>query len=174
MPTSRPVLKNEQVEWYKKLNPSSVLDIGPGEGTYSNLMRHLNNAHWSCVEVWAPYLNQFDLWSKYNKVYVSDIRCFDFNFLSYKTDLVIFGDCMEHLERKDAKLVVSKLMLNTKNIFLSIPHGPCPQKSVDGNGFEAHLSTWYSDEIIELFKKSGRIVDYKLEDNKFILWWSSD
>ena len=36
MPTSNREHKEQMVDWYKELNPTHVLDIGVGEGTYKN------------------------------------------------------------------------------------------------------------------------------------------
>ena len=45
MPTSDVELKDWALEKIKSLNPKSVVDIGPGEGTYSDLARqHTRNA----------------------------------------------------------------------------------------------------------------------------------
>ena len=47
---------------------STILDVGPGEGTYYNLLNdYFTNM--DAVEVWEPYINQYNLRNKYNNVY---------------------------------------------------------------------------------------------------------
>ena len=56
MPTSDVELKDWALEKIKSLNPKSVVDIGPGEGTYSDLAGNTRNARWMAIEAWAPYI----------------------------------------------------------------------------------------------------------------------
>ena len=42
---------------------STILDVGPGEGTYYNLLNdYFTNM--DAVEVWEPYINQYNLRNK--------------------------------------------------------------------------------------------------------------
>ena len=52
-----------------RLRPTTLLDVGPGMGTYSNLLRDVTpGASWSCVEVFRPYVHMFELHRKYDAV----------------------------------------------------------------------------------------------------------
>lgn len=49
----------EGKEWardvIKRLNPATVVDVGPGEGTYVRLARDVTpKCRWIGVEAWAP------------------------------------------------------------------------------------------------------------------------
>ena len=40
----------------------SILDVGVGEGTYSDILSpYLENAIWSGIEVWEPYITEYNL-----------------------------------------------------------------------------------------------------------------
>ena len=78
-----------------RLRPTTVLDVGPGQGTYADLLRSCTpGALWSCVEIFAPYVQMFGLHSKYDTIYVADIRGFAW---PGRFDVVILGDVLEHM-----------------------------------------------------------------------------
>lgn len=172
MPTSNKELKNEITEWYKTLNPRTVLDVGTGEGTYCTLLKHLNNSIWIGIEAWAPYIKKFDLDSKYNMMIVSDIKYLSFGSLPFhELDLLIIGDCLEHLEKGIAVSLINKFKSYAKNIFISIPHGDCPQGSLDGNWFEKHRSTWDHEELKNILLESGYLIDNLKGEILSAYWW---
>src|SRR5688572_6814074 len=64
-------------------NPSTIWDIGPGEGTYYDLLEGNqpsnewfsgNFYQWVAVEVWPPYIHEYNLRDKYDIVYDEDVR----------------------------------------------------------------------------------------------------
>src|SRR5688500_20300928 len=57
-------------------SPLGVWDVGPGEGTYALLCAdYIASAEtfWFAVEIWKPYISQYDLKLKYDKVIQDDI-----------------------------------------------------------------------------------------------------
>jgi len=57
-----------------RLRPATLLDVGPGQGTYSDLLRGVTpGSSWSCVEIFEPYVEMFELRRKYDVVHVADI-----------------------------------------------------------------------------------------------------
>ena len=79
MPTSSHFGKTETVKWFKdnEHNITRILDIGAGSGTYPKLIKGAGickDAEWVGVEVWEPYINQFNLTSLYSKIVVEDAR----------------------------------------------------------------------------------------------------
>ncbi|WP_432735855.1 class I SAM-dependent methyltransferase [Maridesulfovibrio sp. FT414] len=150
MPHSEPEGKDWIFERYylllKMSRIRSVLDIGPGCGTYSNLLRPLDQSvHWTGVEVWAPYIKQFGLEEKYDRVVVSDLRYINFTKIR-QPDCVIAGDVLEHISEKDARIILSELVRIAKVIFVSIPIIHMPQGEWGGNPFEEHVEDSYSHE----------------------------
>ena len=103
MPKSYSLFKKEVGEYLIDIFPkdSLVLDIGPGEGVYYELLK--NNFILDCVEIFNPYIQEFNLRQKYRIVYNKDIKDFEFN--EYY-DLIILGDVLEHLTVFDAQIVL--------------------------------------------------------------------
>lgn len=126
-------------------NAETVIDVGPGEGTYSVLGRHLLwAAHWIAVEVFEPYIERFLLGQKYDEIIVSDIR--DYKIVA-ENSLVLFGDVLEHMPKEDALKVLTHHQEWADEIYVSVPIVHSPQGSCFGNDHEAHLHQWTWDEM---------------------------
>lgn len=146
-----PVSHHEGKQWtcdrLIELDPIHVVDIGPGEGIYSMLMRTELSDHcsWECVEVYEPYVEKFKLEDKYDVVHVRDVR--DMPNWMYITDVIIFGDVIEHLERDEALRVLDTAKQFADNIVVSIPIVHMPQGAYQGNPYEAHLAHYTFEEM---------------------------
>ena len=139
-------------------NGYKVLDLGIGSGTYSNLYRSLLKGFWTGVEIWEPYIEKYQLKQKYDNVIVSDIRKFN----HFYNDIVFAGDILEHMTKEEAVDVVSKLLQNSKYIFISLPIIKYPQGEYDSNPYEAHIKDdWSHDEVMSTFGEN--IVSYSIE-----------
>jgi hypothetical protein len=123
-----------------------VLDVGVGAGGYSTAFRQgTSNAEWVGIEVWGPYVDQFDLHGKYDKIILSDVRWISFEKLG-KFDICFCGDILEHMSLEDAQAVIRALVQCSKVVFASVPLGHCPQEPKFDNPFERHIVDDYSDE----------------------------
>lgn len=140
MPHSDPDLKDWSLEFYQKIKPETVVDVGAGCGTYAKLMRDHHKAHWTAIEAWGPYVTQFGLADLYDSVIVADVRVVIPEV--FDADLVILGDVVEHLHRKEAIQLIEEIKCYAKHIIVSIPIGDWPQDDVGGVWFERHLATW--------------------------------
>ena len=130
-----------------RLRPTTLLDVGPGMGTYSNLLRDVTpGASWSCVEVFRPYVHMFELHRKYDAVHVTDIRSFAW---PRRYDVVILGDVIEHLELADALQVWSRARAHARYVALSLPIVEYPQGAQRGNAHEAHLQVWSHEMVVD-------------------------
>jgi hypothetical protein len=147
MPFSDKEHKQWTKELYLKLKPETVVDIGIGSGTYAKLLRGAHKANWIGLEAWAPYITEWKLEPLYNKIIIGDVRYLDFNRVHHNPDLVIIGDCVEHLEMAEALELIERLKAWAKNIVVSIPVGEYPQDAYKGNWFEAHKSTWTHEQM---------------------------
>lgn len=126
----KPEIKNWIVKNFK--NDSTILDVGPGCGTYWNLLHdHFTNI--DAVEVFKPNIDDFNLETKYSNVFNIDIK--DFKYEYY--DLIIFGDILEHLEIKEAQNVLDYAYDRCKNLIVAVPY-MLPQKPIYGNKYEEH------------------------------------
>ena len=157
MPYSDPSNKDWTKEKIKELNPATVLDIGCGAGVYSDIVREVlgKDVRIDGVEVWQPYIDQFNLELKYDTLFNLDVR----NTNNFKYDLVIFGDILEHMSKDDAIEVWNKVAKSAKYGIISIPIIHYPQGHAHGNPYEEHIKDdWSTKEILETFQ---RIVEFK-------------
>ena len=131
---------------------ATVLDMGCGEGFYRHrLAPCLPGARWIGVEVWEPYIREFELASHYDKIIQSDAR--DVDFAQLKTvDLVIFGDMLEHMPKEDAVLLVQRALAASAMVLISIPVVEYPQEEIHGNPYERHVKDdWNHYEVMSSF-----------------------
>ena len=72
--------KAETLAWFQANQSTikTVVDIGPGSGTYVKLIREdaqcCVDATWIGVEIWKPYIEEFRLESRYNQVLNQDVH----------------------------------------------------------------------------------------------------
>lgn len=124
---------------------STVVDVGPGEGTYSVLGRHIIHwARWVGVEIHEPYVERFLLGQKYDDLIVGDVREWKPELANY---VILLGDVLEHLPLEDAKEVLSFHMGLAQEVYVSVPIVHSPQGSCFGNDHEAHLHQWTWDQM---------------------------
>lgn len=129
-----------------KIRPDSLLDVGPGRGTYADLLGpYCDTWIFEAVEVWEPYVELFNLRDKYDHVCVNDIR----DHVDFEYDLVIFGDVMEHMTLEEAKAVWSRCADQAKWGMISVPIIHYPQGAEYGNPFEVHVQEHLTVEDIE-------------------------
>ena len=131
MPTSSHLGKLYTTMMLKKLHEAvsirNVVDFGCGEGTYRRLLGpHLPGARWTGIEVWQPYVDQFDLRSQYDSLIVQDCRSVDCLALA-PVDLAIFGDILEHMTGDEAASVVERALAVAPLVVISIPVVHFPQ-----------------------------------------------
>ena len=149
-PEARPWILNK----VKELNISTVLDVGAGSGTYSDFFRANGlTLTMTAVEVWQPYIDEFDLFSKYRDVWREDIR----NHKNFDYDLVIFGDILEHMTKEDALSVWERVSLQAGYAVIAIPIIHYHQGEINGNPYEKHVKEhWTHEEVLDSF---SHIVD---------------
>lgn len=121
--------------WVLENNVREVLDMGAGKGTYSDLLIDIVD-HIDGVEVWAPYITEFELEKKYDYVYHEDIRTFT---PVNQYDLVIFGDVLEHMTEEESVAVWSKMHDYAWAGLISVPIIHYPQGAEFNNPFEVHV-----------------------------------
>lgn len=132
-----------------------VLDLGCGSGTYSTLFREkypvLKNSNWTGIEIWEPYLEKYNLRSKYNQVILGDLRTISYDQLGL-FDLCFLGDVLEHMEKEDSIKVVNAVLNISKRIIISIPIVHFPGGESEGNPYQEHVKDdWSDEEVRETF-----------------------
>jgi autotransporter strand-loop-strand O-heptosyltransferase len=133
MPYSFTYFKEEVKEWFIQNVPTSkrILDVGPGIGTYSELLRSLGYRI-DAVEIYEPYIEKYGLRAKYDNVYVGDITTFD----TSDYDFIIMGDVLEHIPTDDAVKLIRNIV-STKECMVAIPY-EMEQGEHEGNIHETH------------------------------------
>jgi cyclopropane fatty-acyl-phospholipid synthase-like methyltransferase len=150
MPYSDSANKPWTVEKIKEINPKTVLDVGAGAGVYLDLIReHLGDeVYVEAVEVWEPYIKEFNLEKRYGAVWNKDVRDWE----TFPYDLVIFGDVLEHMTKEDAIKLWDKVSKSARYAIISIPIIHYPQGHEHGNPYEEHVKDdWSSQEVLETF-----------------------
>lgn len=133
---------------------SQVVDVGPGLGTYARILRPiLPNARFTAIEIWAPYVKEFDLTELYESVHIADARVFDYRRLP-KGGLAVLGDMLEHMTKDEAQAVVLALLDRCDAVLLSIPIGHWPQDEYMGNPWEAHVASYEPGDVRRVFPYS--------------------
>jgi 2-polyprenyl-3-methyl-5-hydroxy-6-metoxy-1,4-benzoquinol methylase len=157
MGTSHPENKDWVKEKIVQLNPKTILDIGAGNGTYYDLLKPVldQDTIIDAVEIWQPYIDEFNLHSKYNNLYKTDVR----EFKNFGYDLVILGDVLEHMTEYDAVELWESISKMAKYAIISIPIIHYHQDAVNGNPYEVHVEEdWNTDRVLNKFKN---IVEHK-------------
>jgi hypothetical protein len=145
MPYSLNSFKNNVEKYIQENIPTDfkILDVGPGSGTYSDLLKPYGYSL-DCIEIWEPYVDQFNLKEKYQNVFIDDICSFDFSGYDY----LILGDIFEHLNYEQASNLLNNI--NEKNIkcIISVPYN-YEQGEYEGNVYETHLQPDLTHEIMK-------------------------
>ena len=96
-----------------KYNPTSILEIGPGEGTVRNVLKPF-----------VPQYETFDLNAKLNPTHLGDIRTLN-NKLNGQYDCVIAADILEHIPFEDLGKALQNIRVYLKEdgvALITIPH----------------------------------------------------
>lgn len=147
MPFSAGENANE-VRWFiKKHNINSVLDVGAGSGTYADMMGHLVNRI-DAVEIWQPYVEQFNLSDKYDHIIVGNVLDLTPDYFD-PYDLIIFGDVLEHMTKEDSVNLWCGLEITQARYgMISVPIVHYPQGAEFGNPFEEHVQEHLTPDAI--------------------------
>lgn len=141
-----------------RADTSTVLDVGPGEGTYHRMLSHLVG-RMDAVEIWEPNLADYELVERYDHVTLGDIRHYRY---SKPYGLVIFGDVLEHLSVQDALAVFERARANARYVLVSVPIVHFPQGAIEGNHAETHLIEDPDTELIPLLGNPIAIHRYRI------------
>jgi len=157
MPFSSGAGKEFIREHLRKIQPKRILDIGAGAGNMPKRYR-TNGQHWTGVEVWEPYVEQYKLRDQYQVLVVQDARTVDYGEDLY--DVAFAGDVLEHMTYADAQQLMAKLRRAARYVIVSIPMGNYPQGAYEGNPYEEHITNNWSPKEVE--HQFGQIHDFKV------------
>lgn len=145
-PANKPWIKQKIAE----LNPKTVLDVGAGQGVYLDICKSIRpDIHVTGIEVWLPYIEQFNLANRYDTLIKRDIR----HNTDWNYDLVIFGDVLEHMTTEEAVQCYNNARESGANIILSLPIIHYHQDAINGNPYEKHVrEDWTTQEVLQKFE----------------------
>jgi 2-polyprenyl-3-methyl-5-hydroxy-6-metoxy-1,4-benzoquinol methylase len=146
-PTNKPWTQEKIIE----LKPTTVLDVGAGQGVYLDLIRQGLGAGVivNAVEVWQPYIDQFDLENRYDKLFAMDVR----DLTNFAYDLVILGDVLEHMSEDSAVELWDRISQQARHAIISIPIIHYHQDAINGNPYEVHVEEdWNTERVLKTFK----------------------
>jgi ubiquinone/menaquinone biosynthesis C-methylase UbiE len=125
----------------------TVLDLGCGPS--SPLGRCKNIRYSVGVEAFGPYLQQSREKNIHTKYVNKKIEELDFPENSF--DAVIMIEVLEHLSEEAGLAVLQKAeKWAGKKVIVSSPNGFIPQKEVDSNPLQKHLSGWDKKKMARL------------------------
>lgn len=169
MPGSSSKGKVNILEWRRSLPAFKyVLDVGPGWGSYSKLLKRKGEI-WHAVEIHEPYIDQFKLNNFYDKIYIKDIL----NFIPKKEevpfyDLVILGDVIEHLTKQNGIETLKKVFRYSKYCLISLPLDEETSQTDNDqensfdywkNPHERHLARWSNSAFIKTIQDlNGEVI----------------
>ncbi len=135
---------------------SKILDVGPGNGTYSALLKSLGY-ELDCLEIFEPYVVKYNLSEKYNKVILGNIVYFDIE----DYDFIILGDILEHLSVDEAKLVINRIVKQGKSCIVAVPY-LCEQGTMEDNEYETHHQPDLTHEVmVQRYPELQLLVKYQ-------------
>jgi hypothetical protein len=137
-PAHRDVIKNYIVTNFT--TDSKIVDIGAGAGTYADLLPEYKLEG---VEIFEPYVVEYDLRNKYKKLYIDDATRFKY-YRNY--DLVIMGDVLQTMVVEHAHKVLSNIVKHGVSIIIQVPYlyvqGVC-----NDNVYEEHQQADLTHEV---------------------------
>ncbi|HUP34454.1 MAG TPA: hypothetical protein VNC82_03300 [Candidatus Limnocylindria bacterium] len=90
--------------YFREVRPSSVLEIGAGEGKYGEMLRRVQpNTKLIAVGLDGDYVEEFKLPDLSDEVWGRDAADL-MNDLDHTYGAVILGDCIEHMRKRVGQL----------------------------------------------------------------------
>ncbi|MFB7672930.1 class I SAM-dependent methyltransferase [Kitasatospora purpeofusca] len=171
MPTSDAEGKDWSLDRFLAVLPDTVTDIGPGLGTYAQLLRPHHRGHWTAIEIHRPYIDHYGLRLQYDEVHHLDAREAPDHL--YDRDLVIAGDILEHMPPEQAIALLYRIVqAGARHLLVSLPIIPAPQGEVDGNPWEAHMHDWTATDMDHVLTGLGGTVHSRHGHTLGCWWWS--
>ena len=159
MPGSMPQNMSRIVQIVRRLDPSSVLDVGCGFGKYGVIFReyldvlkgryymHEWKTRIDAVEVYEPYITELHEYV-YDNIYISDVRDYEQEMFWY--DLVFYGDVIEHFTKEEGLKILDNIR-RAKYALISTPdHMTSGPNTYMDNEHEAHKYIWKPEDFAEL------------------------
>lgn len=148
---------------YPERDEVRILDVGAGQGKYRALLGDYPNV--DGVEVWPPYVEQYDLHSVYSTLYLADIRKLAHTLTNEPTwyDVVIMGDVLEHLPVSDAQQVLAHVREGIADDVIVVVPYTYHQDEEHGNPYQRHIQDDLTVELMHERYPDLRLVTMQLD-----------
>ncbi len=169
MPFSGNDFVHESVKYvksnYKK--GCKILDIGAGAGKFGE---HFSKDYKiDGVEIYEPYISEFNLEAKYNKLF--NCNCLDLSLSTISDyDLIFMWKTLEHLSYVESRELISNVKKANVDFIFSVPY-MTPQGVCHNNEFEIHKQ---DDLTLKIVKQ--RYPEFKTlftSDHHGVFFWES-
>lgn len=125
------------------------MDVGCGRGGPIELITRKRNLFSVGADIFQPYLLHCQAKEAYDDLVCCDVRLLPFG--ADKFDIVICTEVLEHLQRHEAEELVDEMeRIARRQVIISTPVGRCHQHAYDSNPYQAHKSTWSSQDFSRL------------------------
>ena len=146
------------IELIRKLDPSSILDVGVGFGRWGILFREFleiwdggrYNGNWQRVidgiEIYPGYIKDYHRYF-YDEIFIENaIEHIEKTEKHY--DLINFGDVIEHFTKDEGSRMLELALRKGRYVLVNIPIGKhWQQEGTQENPFEEHKSIWYNNDF---------------------------
>jgi hypothetical protein len=135
------------------------------------------------VEIWEPYIVQYELYRKYRKIFNQDIRNFEY---TDHYNVIIFGDILEHMTVDEARSVLEYAETHCDEVIVAVPYNAPNNNDDHENPFQNHVQGDLTPENmlerypqLKLFKRYFEYYGYYTKASRQIdldklLSWSSE
>ncbi len=150
---------SDPLSWVVDKSVRSILDLGCGQGKPMAMIKLWHKIDTAVgVELYKPYIKLARKQKLHDKYIIGDVREVNFKPKSY--DLVLASHVLEHLPKKDAWKLLSKMEKIAKmQIIVATPIGAIYQPAFDDNKLQQHKSHFLPEE----FEKRGyKVIKYGL------------
>ncbi|MFW5437700.1 hypothetical protein [Paenibacillus apiarius] len=146
------------IDLIRRINPSSILDVGIGFGRWGIISREFLDVWNGKIkkDSWDIHVEGIEAFSSnienhhkefYSKIWEQDARNF-FDSCSTNYDLVIFGDVLEHFYKEEGYKILDIALKLSDYVMINIPIGQnWEQGSLYGNEYEEHKSEWEFEDF---------------------------
>lgn len=171
MPTSPYMHITAYIEFLTDLKPSSILEIGLGNGKLGFIARDLldvmygeryKRTDWNLrldgIEVFGDYIQAHQK-AIYDTIYIGDAYQVIDELDTY--DVIVMGDVLEHFPKHKGLSMLDKCIAHlSRALILFVPLGDgWAQPAIYGNDYERHRSIWRQEEF-ESMSRIFRIFEH--------------